>query len=285
MEVICPYPQSTGMSGETYFINDRHLKKIRVKYHPSSKKVCVSGSLHKYLKGNNYTCFRGSEIKIAVHTLADYLKVDLNEPTLKITKIEIAVNVETDKPPLKYCNCLVAYKKTLFENCSPARRKIDKWGKIAKLTDFSIKFYDKYIQTNLTTHSTYKDTIADCKNNLLRYEISYFRTDKFPYLSKLESLYQPNFLRKAETRLTECFRHFKKQCRYDTIANPQEAYLIYAFTSSLFIEDYLEKLPVKERKALKRKHKNLLKKHAPKEDIIITLEKLIQEQIKYLISS
>ena len=161
-------------------------------------KVKVSGSLHKFYYGNNYTFFTKSDIKQAVKKFCELFLIEPNDPTLRFTLLEFAVNIPTDFLPLEYAKRMLMYNNVEFNISKPKNRSAKRYGMICNLTDNDLKFYDKYLQTILCCKGSSEEKqqlrkiFAD--NNLLRFEIVYKRVNKMPYLRDLTSLYSDDFL-------------------------------------------------------------------------------------------
>lgn len=187
---ICYYSKPIVATGEAMYYNTNYegLYVTLV-----GNRVTVSGSLHKFYHGNNYGLFKRSEIKEAVVRFSNMFLIDADSKDIKITSLEYGVNVITKKEPLRYADCMLYYVNNKFRDCTPKRRTTKVWGRECSTTDFKFKFYDKTLQTELTSKKPVKGSI-EVPSNILRYEIVHFRPKSMEYLYCLNSLHSIEFL-------------------------------------------------------------------------------------------
>lgn len=105
-------------------------------------RICISGSIHKYWKGNNYSSITLNEIEKAFTGLLGQFGIELEN--CSIIKLEFGVNIPIDFDPFEFINRLIAYGHTSF----------DRMGKIGRkfvLTEYEDKFYSKSFQCCLST--------------------------------------------------------------------------------------------------------------------------------------
>lgn len=127
------------------------------------------GSLHKFAMGNNFSLFTINESKKAISQLGLLLGISLDR--FIITNMEFAVNLQMDKDPIKYIDTITKYRVYPFIYMKSLYKSSKIKGKVCKLTDYEIKFYDKTFEA---THRN-KLTKEDVPKNILRYEIAYSR--------------------------------------------------------------------------------------------------------------
>ena len=154
-----------GVATDGSYIYASKYRNIRFKY--IGRRLEISGSLHKFAKGNNYTLFTYDEAKKVLHELSDYTGISLER--FIVSSIEIGVNMPMKNPPMKYIEILHSYKEKKFYPMPPLKESSKIRGYRCKLSEYDIKFYDK----------TYEVLKSDKKitdlPNILRYEIKLSR--------------------------------------------------------------------------------------------------------------
>lgn len=138
--------------------------------------ISISNSLHKLVKGNNYSDFTFSELLKAIELIEDITGIAAKEFTLK--KLEFALNIETSKPAYKYLEMFSDFKGKEFDKM--------RWGAFWYgikyfFTEYALKVYDK------TEFAKRKDGETTGKN-ILRFEIQYNRQRKIPIVKTLSDL-------------------------------------------------------------------------------------------------
>lgn len=106
-------------------------------------RVWISGSIHKYWNGNNYSLITLTEIEEAFTHLLDKFGIKLRN--CLILKLEFGINVPIDFDPFDFINRLIAYGHTSFH-------PMGKIGRRFILTEYEDKFYNKSFQCSLSTH-------------------------------------------------------------------------------------------------------------------------------------
>ncbi|WP_106914521.1 hypothetical protein [Chryseobacterium aurantiacum] len=106
-------------------------------------RVWISGSIHKYWNGNNYSSITLTEIEEAFTHLLDKFGIKLRD--CLILKLEFGINVPIDFDPFDFINRLIAYGHTSFD-------RMGKIGRKFTLTEYEDKFYSKSFQCRLSTH-------------------------------------------------------------------------------------------------------------------------------------
>lgn len=131
-----------------------------------TSKLRGHGSLHKFAKGNNYSLFTINEAKKAISDLGLLLGISLDK--IVITNMEFAVNMQMEKDPMQYINTIRNYRVYPFIYMKSLYKSSKLKGKVCKLTDYEIKFYDKTFEsTHRNNHL--KDVVPI---NILRYEMA-----------------------------------------------------------------------------------------------------------------
>ena len=207
---ICYYSKPIVATGEAMYYNTNYegLYVTLV-----GNKVTISGSLHKFYHGNNYGLFKRSEIKETVEQFSSMFFIDPNSKEINITSLEYGVNVITKKEPLDYANCMLRYVNNKFRDCKPKRRTTKIWGRECSTTDFNLKFYDKTLQTELTSKKSPEDLaiLKVLPKNILRYEIVHLRPKSMNYLYCLNSLHSIDFLNYLGEDLLVRFKKITKK--------------------------------------------------------------------------
>lgn len=124
------------------------------------------GSLHKFKRKENYFTFTASDAQQAISDLGKRLDIPLNE--IIITSIEIGVNIEVSKEPMRYINMVHLYKKRPFIYMRPLKNSSHLRGKLCQYTDYIIKFYDKTFEAR---HPLSVEKKLLIPSNILRYEV------------------------------------------------------------------------------------------------------------------
>lgn len=106
-------------------------------------RVWISGSIHKYWNGNNYSSITLTEIEKAFTHLLGQFGIKLIN--CLILKLEFGVNIPIDFDPFDFINRLIAYGHTSFD-------RMGKIGRRFTLTEYEDKFYSKSFQCGLSTH-------------------------------------------------------------------------------------------------------------------------------------
>lgn len=106
-------------------------------------RVWISGSIHKYWKGNNYSSITLTEIENAFACLLGQFGIELENCSL--IKLEFGVNISIGFDPFEFINRLIAYGHTSFDRMGNIGRKFT-------LMEYEDKFYSKSFQCNLSTN-------------------------------------------------------------------------------------------------------------------------------------
>jgi len=79
-----------------------YLRNIRVA--AFSRSVSISGSLNKFIKGDNLQNITTTETRLGIQELSDLLKVPVGEAD--VYQVDVAANIEMDLPIAAYISCL-----------------------------------------------------------------------------------------------------------------------------------------------------------------------------------
>ena len=143
------------------------IKNLRFIY--AGRQLKISGSLHKYSKGNNYSPFTYEEAKNVLLELSDIIGIPLSR--FIVTSIELGINIQMDKDAANYLHTIYSYKSNRFIPMTPLKGTSRLKGCKCVFSEYSIKFYDK------TFEAIRKERIKreEVPANLLRYEIQLSR--------------------------------------------------------------------------------------------------------------
>lgn len=136
------------------------------------------GSLHKFAHGGNHTKFTANEAIQATIKLGKILGISLDH--IILTCLEIGVNMEMPKEPMKYINMVRSHGKTAkrsFIHMRPLKNSPHLRGKLCQYTYYVIKFYDKTFEAEhykkkwLKIYEKEGIPIPSIRENILRYEV------------------------------------------------------------------------------------------------------------------
>jgi len=144
------------------------------------RKLIISNSLHKFIKSNNYSDFSYCNLINAIHTIEEL--TDIQASKFYFKKLEFALNIETERKPFKYLPLFSDFKGKEFDKM---RSRSFWYGNKYPLTEYALKIYDKSEQVKRT------DKI-NISQNILRFEIQYFKSRKIPSIVSLEDLKDKN---------------------------------------------------------------------------------------------
>lgn len=138
----------------------------------SKKLLRITGSLHKFANGDNFSVFTYEEAKKALHKLSTSIDVPLEN--FIVTRIELGLNIRMKLDPMKYIETVRQYKKYRFIPMTPYTGTSKINGYRCKLSEYEIKLYDKTSEVILSKKIKVidKDKIP---KKILRFEISLSR--------------------------------------------------------------------------------------------------------------
>ncbi|WP_455496506.1 hypothetical protein [Coprobacter sp.] len=149
---------------------EAEYKNLKIKY--VGKRLQIEGSLHKFVKGNNYSLFTYEEAKEALCVLSKYIGISLE--LFIVSSIELAINIQMEKEIEKYLVILHSYKTHPFIYMPPMKGTSKLKGRKCHLAEYTIKFYDKTFEA-IKKSRLPKDRWGEVPKNLLRYEIQLSR--------------------------------------------------------------------------------------------------------------
>jgi len=186
VKVLTPMEEATG---EIHFPKFAEYQNLRFKISESNR-VEITGSLHKYWKGENYSNFTFSELQKSIRDLC--VKFNINPLGAYLGGFEFGVNVSPQFNPFEFCENVIAYKNESFSKFR-TNKKIQ-IGFEAQKQQYSVKVYDKgkqYLK----------------EENILRFEIKVLKMEflKRINVSRLGDLTKPEVLNQLGELLNEMF--------------------------------------------------------------------------------
>ena len=143
------------------------IKNLKFTY--AGKQLKITGSLHKYRKGNNYSLFTYEEAKNVLRELSDIIGIPLNR--FVVTSMELGLNMQLDKDVMNYLHTIYSYKSNRFIPMTPLKGTSRLKGCKCVFSEYSIKFYDKTFEAIRRGRIKREEVPV----NLLRYEIQLSR--------------------------------------------------------------------------------------------------------------
>ncbi len=142
----------------------------------NERELIVTNSLHKLIKGNNYSDFRFNELISAVNEIEKITGIPASE--FKIRKLEFAVNITVPIQATDYLSKFSDYKGREFDKM----RDNKLWYGIKYIfTEYSLKIYDKSKQVKIADR-------IDINQNILRFEVVYNCQRKLTAIDNLSDL-------------------------------------------------------------------------------------------------
>lgn len=124
-----------------------------------SKYIDISGSLHKFYQGNNYTDFTLVELQKSIIDISQILGIDIK--TAKVHRLEFGVNISSDYSSNNILNSIICYRGQPFELRA---YKGNGYLKRFSFSQYDVKIYNKALQYGLNA-------------NILRFELKVNRMD------------------------------------------------------------------------------------------------------------
>lgn len=157
----------SGVAKDESLIYASSIKNLKFEY--KVRRLNIMGSLHKYVKGDNYSLFTYEEAKNVLLELSDIIGIPLNR--FVVTSIELGVNIQLDNDVTCYLHTIHSYKSNSFIPMTPLKGTSKLKGSKCVFSEYSIKFYD------MTFEAMKKGRIKreEVPANLLRYEIQLSR--------------------------------------------------------------------------------------------------------------
>ncbi|MEQ9263998.1 MAG: phage/plasmid replication protein [Balneolaceae bacterium] len=180
--------------------------------------ISISGSLTKYICGNNYTNMNQETLNNAIDQLSSYFGVDLTIG--RITQLDFGINLNCKEAPMNYFKCLGSspyYKSRSVNNSTLSYSNRSR----TKL------FYDKLKQMKATNVFIPEKFIG---LNILRFEVRY-RKKAFKYFGRKELRVKDLLTSSFHKRLKE--QLFKEFSSIQTVLLPSISKEIIT-TASIF---------------------------------------------------
>lgn len=157
----------SGVSKDESLKYSSRIRNLRVTY--EGRRLRITGSLHKYAKGNNYSLFTYEDAQKVLRDLSNMLEISLER--FIVSSIELGLNIQLDKDVVNYLQTIYSYKSNKFISMTPLKGTSRLKGCKCVFSEYSIKFYDK------TFEAIRKGRIKreEVPTNLLRYEIQLSR--------------------------------------------------------------------------------------------------------------
>jgi hypothetical protein len=165
----------------------------------SNTKLCLTGSIPKYLNGDNVSECQFSDYSDAIEKLSDELHLFMMEA--KVTRLDFGLNIKTSFKPFTYYSLLC--------ECSPYDRSIVKKDTLYYKSDRrTLIFYDKAKESNKKGISLEK-----LPENLLRYEIR--------FLNKLKEQFKMSVITAKTLSDKEFFSMVAERCYKEYLNLPK----------------------------------------------------------------
>ncbi len=178
-------------TGEISFPKIAEYRTLRFKI-SESHRVEITGSLHKYWRGENYSTFTCNDLQQTITDLC--LKFNINSLEARLHNLEFGVNVSPHFNPYEFCRGLIAFKDESFSKFKTEGKQKIQIGFECCKNQYTVKVYDKGKQY-------FKS------ENILRYEV---RVSKMEFLKStgvyfLSDLTNPDYLNRLGEKLDEIF--------------------------------------------------------------------------------
>ncbi len=114
----------------------------------------VTGSLPRYLRGENLTPFSRDDVTLSIEKLADALEIPpryLRES--RLNRLDYGVNVVVPEPPSTYLRAL--------RDPGSITKRSYLWETVTYGTDFQVEFYDKLVQMRRTQKAVWEAKLAE----------------------------------------------------------------------------------------------------------------------------
>lgn len=156
-----------GIARDKSFKYSSTLNNLKISY--AGRQLRISGSLHKYAKGNNFSLFTYDEAKKVLIELEGIVGIPLER--FIVSNIELGLNLEMDKEVMEFLSIFHSYKSHDFIPMTPLKGSSKIHGRKCVLSEYIIKVYDKTFESKRNAHIR----SAEIPTNLLRYEIQLSR--------------------------------------------------------------------------------------------------------------
>ena len=257
---------AVGEAEDCSSIYSARMRNLKILY--KGKRLQITGSLHKYAKGNNYSLFTYEEAKKVLFELSEYTGITLER--FIVSSIELGINFQMEKDIEKYLKVLHSYKAHPFIYMPPITETSKLKGRKCHLPEYTIKFYDKTFEA-IKDLRLPKDRWGEVTERLLRYEIK-------PKRKKLESegfmnvtgknLLSPLHYTRFKRLMNSIFKEIVFDditINYSEMSEGKVKRYIFAISNGYdrylqYLKDYVSE---KEYRKERRRTNNLLKEIAP----------------------
>jgi len=195
-------------------------------------RLIIENSWHKFLKGNNHSDYKFSDIETTIHNLEEIL--DLSIMDADINRIEYACNINL-QPESVYNTFLLSRNKELKNMLDDDKR----YGKKLYRDKYRFKCYDKKYQANLKEGDSIlriemeskckgylrsaKIPIEQVKDLLIKDNLKLFKKDLIKKYNSIDKRIMPNFDELSSHQINVwaamnniLVRNHYKEFKYDT---------------------------------------------------------------------
>ena len=194
-------------------------------------RLTIENSLHKFYHGYNHSDFTHSEIVSAIEAIENYFKIPSED--LYFRRVEIALNINY---PEQVHEQIQHYKLNQFENM---RKGKTVYGKKCFMSEYNIKFYNKYIEDKLNNNSYINDRYSNdisIPKTEKRYEVEYKKMRPLKgTLTTLSDLKKKRVILALGQKIIKYFDSVVIQSNYDyRLLTPRQRELVFAGSNSDF---------------------------------------------------
>jgi hypothetical protein len=150
----------------------------------NERELIISNSLHKFIKGNNYSDFSLSELIDAVNEIERLTEIPA--ALFVIKKLEFALNVSVPLIPSDY---LIWFSDFKFKEYDKMKANQLWYGIKYNFTEYSLKIYDKQKQVKIADR-------INMHQKILRFEVIYSKQRKLLVVNNLSELRDPIKIKK-----------------------------------------------------------------------------------------
>ncbi len=145
----------------------------------NERELIIANSLHKFIKGNNYSDFSLSELIHAVNEIERLTGISAS--LFFIKKLEFSLNIAVSLAPTEY---LIWFSDFKFKEYDKMKANQLWYGIKYNFTEYSLKIYDKQKQVKIADR-------VDIRQKLLRFEVTYGKQRKLLVVKNLSELRDP----------------------------------------------------------------------------------------------
>lgn len=236
----------------------------------TENELSITNSLHKFIKGNNYSDLTFSELLNAIEQIEEITEINAKEFIIK--KLEFAINVITPHPAHQYLERFSNFKGREYDKM---RIGAFWYGIKYFFTEYCLKIYDK-------SELIKRKDKENINKNILRFEIQYNRSRKIPIVNNLSELKDPAILKEIFKEFIETIESIK--CSGDEdfsliTTRERELYFAGGITRFWNVEKVLNRNTAKSKIA---KYREIQNRIVPK-DLMTEFVNFITEKFNELI--